>query len=250
MCIVTTSWDDGDALDMRVAEMLDRFGVKGTFYIPREYGSRHISDDRLRALAKRHEIGSHTLTHPNMTTISREQKYAEASGSRKWLEDITGKPVEMFCYPGGQYDEETIDVVREAGYKGARTAKLPVVPHPFDPHRLGVSLTFFPRPFTRADYGRAAYRRLLAPMAPVLPAFVSGESWQKYSSFGQRIIDLFEKAHRENGVFHIYGHSWANTRYGLWSLLERVLTHIGGREDCEYLTNGEVVERLSKQKSV
>ncbi|MCR4325554.1 MAG: polysaccharide deacetylase family protein [Patescibacteria group bacterium] len=250
MCIITTSWDDGDALDMRVAQTLDGFGVKGTFYIPRCYGARRISEDDIRSLAKRHEIGSHTLTHPDMTTISREQKHAEAAGSKEWLEGVTGKSVEMFCYPGGQYDEETIEVVREAGYKGARTAKAPVAGSPFDPYRFGVSLTFFPRPFTRFDYALAGYRRLLAPIAPALPVFISGESWQKYPSFGQHIIDIFEEAHRDGGIFHLYGHSWANTRYGMWPLLERVLKHIGGREDCEYMTNGEVVERLSKRESV
>jgi len=37
--IVTTSWDDGHLLDLRLAQLLQDAGLKGTFYISRATGS-------------------------------------------------------------------------------------------------------------------------------------------------------------------------------------------------------------------
>jgi hypothetical protein len=31
---LTASWDDGHPLDFRIADMLERYGLTGTFYVP------------------------------------------------------------------------------------------------------------------------------------------------------------------------------------------------------------------------
>ena len=41
----------------------------------------------------RHEIGAHTLTHPDLTRLSRAAKKDEIEGGKKWLEDVIGDPV-------------------------------------------------------------------------------------------------------------------------------------------------------------
>src|SRR3989338_2072761 len=107
--IITTSWDDGDALDVKLAQLLDRYNVKGTFYITRKYRETRLSENDIRDLSSRHEIGAHTLTHPNLRALSREAKKGEIQGSKEWLEQIIGKNVEMFCYPFGFYDKETAE---------------------------------------------------------------------------------------------------------------------------------------------
>jgi peptidoglycan/xylan/chitin deacetylase (PgdA/CDA1 family) len=244
MTIVTTSWDDGDVLDMRVADMLDAHGMKGTFYIAKDYRSARVSDADIRTLAQRHEVGAHTLTHPRLTELSRQEKEHEIVGSKVWLEEITGQSVDMFCYPGGKYDEETVDVVREAGYLGARTTTRNLS-EPFDTFRSGVSLTLYPRPFTRLDYLATGYRRAINPIARLLPAALNGESWQSQEALETFTLKLFEEARARNGVFHLYGHSWANTRYGLWPVLERILERISKQPDCEYLTNAEAIRAQS-----
>ena len=33
--IVTTSWDDGSRLDLKLAELLEKYGISGTFYVPK-----------------------------------------------------------------------------------------------------------------------------------------------------------------------------------------------------------------------
>lgn len=70
-----------------------------------------------------HQIGSHSLTHPNLRKIPLAQAREEISASKKKLEDTFGVPVEHFCYPYGSYNEAIRDLVAEAGYKTACTVK-------------------------------------------------------------------------------------------------------------------------------
>jgi len=69
-----------------------------------------------------HSIGSHSATHPRLTTISREQAREEIISSRKCLEDQFGVPIEHFCYPYGDWNEQIADLVAEAGYVTASTS--------------------------------------------------------------------------------------------------------------------------------
>ncbi len=67
------------------------------------------------------EVDSHTLTHPNLTTVSRAQLWREVHGARLVLRRLFHVPVRFFCYPSGAYDRAVIAAVRRAGYLGATT---------------------------------------------------------------------------------------------------------------------------------
>ncbi|HJQ69863.1 MAG TPA: polysaccharide deacetylase family protein [Blastocatellia bacterium] len=69
------------------------------------------------------EIGSHTLTHPILTNISRERLRRELNESRGRLEEVLGRKVELFCYPNGDYDRMVSSEVERAGYKCAVTSR-------------------------------------------------------------------------------------------------------------------------------
>jgi peptidoglycan/xylan/chitin deacetylase (PgdA/CDA1 family) len=58
------------------------------------------------------EIGSHTLNHPILTTISKENLIEEIRESRFRLEKFLNKPVVSFCYPNGIYSDEIINIVK------------------------------------------------------------------------------------------------------------------------------------------
>ena len=64
-------------------------------------------------------FGSHTLSHPNLKLLTKEQKWNEIFGSRKKLEEKFRFSVDFFCYPYGWYDHESIQAVQQAGYLGA-----------------------------------------------------------------------------------------------------------------------------------
>ena len=70
---VTTSWDDGHPMDVRLAALLEKHGVLGTFYVPVRYNQFPVMNgDQIRALRSMGmEIGSHTVTHPKLTRLRR-----------------------------------------------------------------------------------------------------------------------------------------------------------------------------------
>lgn len=68
------------------------------------------------------EIGSHTLSHPNLSKISYQEQEKEISESKKLIENIIKKPTFSFAYPFGSkdsFDKKTIELVKEAGYQYA-----------------------------------------------------------------------------------------------------------------------------------
>jgi peptidoglycan/xylan/chitin deacetylase (PgdA/CDA1 family) len=67
------------------------------------------------------ELDSHTLTHPDLTTVHGATLTAEVAGSRQQLQHEFAVPVAFFCYPAGAYDDEVVHAVAAAGYSAATT---------------------------------------------------------------------------------------------------------------------------------
>ena len=69
------------------------------------------------------EVGAHTVSHPILTRLDDNRARQEIGGSRKTLEQITGRPVNLFAFPNGKpgqdYDERHVEMVREAGFQAA-----------------------------------------------------------------------------------------------------------------------------------
>jgi peptidoglycan/xylan/chitin deacetylase (PgdA/CDA1 family) len=69
-------------------------------------------------------FGSHTMSHPVLSTLSPERMRAEISGSKKIIEDQLGATVSVFAYPNGtmaDFTQVTKDILRECGYHCAVT---------------------------------------------------------------------------------------------------------------------------------
>jgi peptidoglycan/xylan/chitin deacetylase (PgdA/CDA1 family) len=69
------------------------------------------------------EVDSHTITHPDLTTIGDSQLRQELVGSRRYLEKRFGVPANYFCYPAGRYDSRVAAAVKAAGYRAATTTQ-------------------------------------------------------------------------------------------------------------------------------
>lgn len=79
-----------------------------------------MNDEQVRAwLALGHEIGSHSVSHPRLTRLSRDAQRDELRASKQQLEDRFGVAVRHFCYPYGDFDAALANLVREAGYDTA-----------------------------------------------------------------------------------------------------------------------------------
>jgi peptidoglycan/xylan/chitin deacetylase (PgdA/CDA1 family) len=81
-----------------------------------------LSQWRVRMLiAAGWELASHSLTHPDLTSLDDRTLSREVTRSRALLRDRFGVPVDFFCYPAGRHDARVMRAVRRAGYLGATT---------------------------------------------------------------------------------------------------------------------------------
>ncbi len=229
---VTTSWDDGHVLDMKLATLLKRYGVTGTFYVAPENievpVEQRLTEEQIRTLAQDFEIGAHTLTHQHLPTLTDKEAEREIRDSKTTLEDITGAPVTSFCYPAGKYRTEHVRMVADSGYTLARTVRrfaLTPVQHPFEmetsvhtyDHWLDVwnlACSVHCNPFT--------FLRL-------------------YRKWDAQAIALFDQARERGGVFHLWGHSWELDDRDGWERLERVLQYINSARNTRHVPNKALV---------
>jgi peptidoglycan/xylan/chitin deacetylase (PgdA/CDA1 family) len=82
-------------------------------------------------------IGSHTLSHPILTTLTTDEIDRELRESRRLLEQKLEREISFFCYPNGSYDERVYQAVKN-NYSAAVTTETGVLSHKgsFDLHRL------------------------------------------------------------------------------------------------------------------
>ena len=64
-------------------------------------------------------IGSHTVSHPTLTLCSDADLLQELCESKRFLEETTGRPVDLLAYPRGEYDRRVVEAAAASGYKTA-----------------------------------------------------------------------------------------------------------------------------------
>src|SRR5207244_6002623 len=89
---ITTSWDDGHPLDFRVAALLAKYGLRGTFYVPMTAPTRTMTAAQVRELSGTFEIGAHTVHHVDLSRVAQQQAKQEIIDSKAWIEDTTSQP--------------------------------------------------------------------------------------------------------------------------------------------------------------
>ena len=136
---------------MRIAELLSRYELTGTFYISRAFAHEGLSSGEIRELSLRHEIGGHTTTHPNLTKISEAEARREIAENKQFLEETVGKKISMFCYPYGFYNDAVKKIVRESGFVGARTTRAFSRTPLADPYELHTTVHAYPFPLRKKD---------------------------------------------------------------------------------------------------
>lgn len=243
--IFTTSWDDSCEENLKMADLLSRYGLKGTFYLSNDE-ERH-TEEEIRELVSGHEVGAHTLGHINLAKASLDQARSEIVGSKKWLEQEIGREIAMFAYPYGRYNEQVKEIVRQAGFSGARTTEEFRLGRPADFFAMGTALHIYPFPLRKRD--RAHYhlsRFLFQPLARKFrPMIDLGLPWDSFLSWRALAENLFDYVLTRGGIFHLWGHAWEVEKFGLWRDLEDFLSYAAKRK-VNVLTNSEVLESFSR----
>jgi len=231
--VLTTSWDDGHRCDVRLVRMLKEHGLKATFYVApenQEFAKEDLlSLPEIRDLSQDFEIGAHSMTHRRLPTISGQEAAREIIESKAVLEQVIGKEIKVFCYPGGAYTRLHVQLVKDAGYRYART----VARHKFtmdDPYEAGTSVHVYNHGF-EFDLWRTSRFVKFQPIK-VLRCL----RWDVLAK------SMFDHVIREGGIYHIWGHSWEIDEHDDWERLENVFRYISANPQVSYVTNGELAD--------
>lgn len=140
--------DDGNISVYETAHsIMSRHGFTATLFIyTSAIGNKgHLSWEQVKELQSLgHEIGSHTVTHANLTRLGNGQSVqehqahvvTEVTQSKSHIEEVIGEPVVALAYPYGNYDEFVMSAAREAGYRLAFSIDRGAADADSDPFRL------------------------------------------------------------------------------------------------------------------
>jgi peptidoglycan/xylan/chitin deacetylase (PgdA/CDA1 family) len=143
---VAVTFDDGYAeIGKNALPELEERGIPSTIFVPSgNLGGRPMwnqasgcgsGEDRiftpeeLRDLARPLvRIGSHTVSHADLTTLGTEEALRELCRSKEELEDILGTRVDLVAFPYGANTEHLAELSRSAGYRFGLTNEPEVMP--------------------------------------------------------------------------------------------------------------------------
>ena len=87
------------------------------------------------------EVGSHTMTHAHLPSLSDLELERELNDSRRRFEDELGRPCRFLAYPYGEENPRVQEAARAAGYDAAFALPGPSGPvNPFALRRVGIYL--------------------------------------------------------------------------------------------------------------
>lgn len=140
---VTFRFDDGWTSQYNnVLPRLNALGIKGTFFITTKqtgddgYPAYMTKNQISQIYSQGHEIGAHTRTHQHLSALTLDQQTAEISGSRQDLLNMNVGPINTFAYPFGDYNANTLSIVKNSGFIAAVSTISGFVNPASDPYQL------------------------------------------------------------------------------------------------------------------
>ena len=222
---ITFSYDDGVVQDIRLIELLNKYGLKCTFNLNSELLSKKgmliregkriahykIHTEDVKHIYEGHEVAVHTLTHPNLTQCDDKEIIRQVEADRLNLSELVEYEVVGMAYPCGgvNNDDRVAGIIKKnTGVKYSRT--------------ITTNNCF--------DLQENLYR--FNPTAYHL-------DFEKMMQLGREFVEFKPK---EPKVFYIWGHSY-EMDYGAdyWVKLEEFFQLISNKDDIFYGTNKEVL---------
>lgn len=124
---VTFSFDDGVLQDIRLIEIFNKYGLKGTFNLNSglqglgeefERNGKMVRHDRvpvnkIKEVYAGHEVAVHTIVHPTLTTLDEATIIYQVEEDRKQLSKLCGYEVIGMAYPYGPNDDRVAKIIAD-----------------------------------------------------------------------------------------------------------------------------------------
>ncbi len=98
-----------------ILKTLEEKDARATFFLVSFWAEQYSDTLKTLAASDRIEIGTHSATHPYMSKLSKSQIALELSTSKELIESISGRSIELFRPPYGDYSDALIDTAKEQG---------------------------------------------------------------------------------------------------------------------------------------
>lgn len=219
---LTLSYDDGVEQDIRLLNIMDRYGLKGTFnvnsglYSPE--GTEHPAGKIHRRMTYNqvtelflnsgHEVAVHTLTHPFLSRLPKDRVIYEVMKDRENLEKQFGTIARGMAYPYGDTSDHVVEALKDCGIAYARTT--------VSTHSFAIPSDWLRLPAT--CHHRSPELRKLA------------------TNF------IKEQNIRDPYLFFVWGHSYEFESNDNWHSIGDFAETVGNRDDVWYATNMEIFE--------
>ena len=224
---VTFSYDDGVTQDIRLLEILNKYGLKCTFNLNSEkFGMigryDYITEDGIKVkrdmvernevatIYKGHEVAAHTLTHPNLTEIDDDEVIRQVEIDRQNLSEIVGYEVKGMAYPSGgtNHNNRVISLIkRHTGIEYARTTS--------SNERFDLQTDFL-------KFKPTLYHKNISRLFELADEFLNLKT-------------------DTPKIFYIWGHSYEFDENDTWDVFEDFCKLISGHDDIYYGTNSQIL---------
>lgn len=210
--VFTLSYDDGRNADRRLIDIFNKYQVKGSFHINSGLLGTHdrIPAHEVKGIYKGHEISVHTVNHPTIARIPKEELVLQIMEDRRVLEELVGYPVRGMSYPNGSYTKQIVDML---------------------PH-LGIE-------YARVVGGHQTYG--------MPDNFLTWQSTCHHNKGSIEHAKTFVDLHKTQYLYmlYIWGHSYEFDNDNNWELIEEVCQIVSGKDDIWYATNIEIVDYMN-----
>ncbi len=220
---LTMSYDDGTVHDIRLIDIFNRHGIKGTFNLNYGFlsgkastkGTRpRIPENEIGHLYDGHEVATHTFSHPTIARCPLTEVAEEILEDRKGLERMTGQIIRGHAYPNGSYSEEIKQLFSSLGIAYARTTK------------------------TRTDFA--------LPEDPMEWKATCHHTEPELMEHARFFADFKKKQYLR--LMYVWGHSYEFDEQNNWEVIEEFCEFMGGRDDIWYATNIEIIDYMDAAK--
>ncbi len=209
MVLIAFSWDDGAVEDLKLMDLSLKYKIPGLFFIPVTNTERNVlSGENIKKIdSSGFEIGAHTYSHKYLSKLSLNEAQLEIVSGKEYLEQLLGKEVNHFCFPGGKYNSELVNITRRY-FSSSRTADTGALLGK-DSFLIRPAIHFYDRGKLSLLYNSVKNMSLLCP------AILKNFSEDRYFDLLKKIIEALNNYKGTHRMI-VWGHSWEIEQFSLW----------------------------------